>query len=36
MKTLANMDPEERRRFGQAINAIKSEIADLLDARKQR
>lgn len=34
MKTLADMEPEERRRFGQAINAIKSEIADLLDARK--
>ena len=34
MKALADMGPEERRRFGQAINAVKSEIADLLETRK--
>lgn len=34
MKSLTDMGPEERRQFGQSINTIKGEIADLLEARK--
>ncbi len=34
MKTLGHMTPEERRSFGQAINAVKDEVAALLESRK--
>jgi phenylalanyl-tRNA synthetase alpha chain len=34
MSRLGKMPPEERRAFGQAINAVKTKIADALEARK--
>jgi len=34
MKGLGGMDPEERKAAGQALNALKTEIADAIDARK--
>ncbi|WP_142848879.1 phenylalanine--tRNA ligase subunit alpha [Telmatospirillum sp. J64-1] len=34
MKTLGQMDPEARKAAGQALNAVKDEVAALLDARK--
>ena len=30
MKTLGQMDPEERKTTGQALNVLKDEIADLI------
>jgi len=35
MKGLGAMDPDERKAAGQALNALKTEIADAIDARKQ-
>ncbi|MBT6094929.1 MAG: phenylalanine--tRNA ligase subunit alpha [Rhodospirillaceae bacterium] len=35
MKGLGGMEPEERKAAGQALNALKTEIADAIDARKQ-
>lgn len=34
MKSLGQMDPDERRRFGQAVNAVKDEVAALLESRR--
>lgn len=34
MKTLGQMDPEERKTAGPALNALKNEITDLIAARK--
>ncbi|WP_420825407.1 phenylalanine--tRNA ligase subunit alpha [Phaeovibrio sulfidiphilus] len=34
MKSLGGMDPEARRQAGQALNVIKDEVAEALDARK--
>lgn len=34
MKNLGQMDPDERRRFGQAVNAVKDEVAALLESRR--
>ncbi len=34
MKGLGAMEPEERKAAGQALNALKAEIADAIDARK--
>lgn len=34
MKTLGQMDPDQRRTFGQAVNTVKDELSALLDARK--
>lgn len=34
MKSLGQMDPDERRHFGQAVNAVKDEIAALLESRR--
>jgi len=35
MKGLGAMDPDERKAAGQALNALKTEIANAIDARKQ-
>ncbi|MEM6811148.1 MAG: phenylalanine--tRNA ligase subunit alpha [Pseudomonadota bacterium] len=35
MKTLGNMDPEERKKTGQALNVLKDEIADLIAAQEK-
>ena len=35
MKTLGNMDPEERKTTGQALNALKDEIADLIKSQER-
>ncbi len=34
MKTLGSMEPEERKQAGQAINALKDEVADAIETRK--
>ncbi|MGF1619568.1 MAG: phenylalanine--tRNA ligase subunit alpha [Rhodomicrobiaceae bacterium] len=34
LKTLGKLPPEERRGYGQAINAVKDRVAEALDARK--
>ncbi len=34
MKTLGDMDPQERKTTGQALNALKNEIADLIKAQE--
>jgi phenylalanyl-tRNA synthetase alpha chain len=34
LKSLGGMDPEQRRTFGQAVNEAKSEIAELVNARR--
>jgi phenylalanyl-tRNA synthetase alpha chain len=34
MKTLGGMDPEARKEAGQSLNALKTEIAEAIDARK--
>jgi len=34
MKTLGGLEPEARKALGQALNALKDEIADAIDARK--
>ena len=35
MKTLGKMDPEERKTTGQALNALKDEIADLIKSQEK-
>ncbi|NIP17016.1 MAG: phenylalanine--tRNA ligase subunit alpha [Xanthomonadales bacterium] len=34
LKTLGSLEPEQRRSFGQAVNAAKTEVADLIGARR--
>ncbi len=34
MKTLGSMDPDQRKEAGQAINALKGEVANAIEARK--
>ena len=34
LKTLGRLAPEERRSFGQAVNALKDRVAQALEARK--
>ena len=34
MKNLGKMDPDQRREFGQALNALKDQVASALDMRK--
>ena len=34
LKTLGSIEPEQRREFGQAINAAKSELMDLIGLKK--
>ena len=34
MKGLGGMDPDERKAMGQALNALKAEVADAIEARK--
>jgi len=34
MKTLGSMEPKERKQAGQAINALKDEVADAIETRK--
>jgi phenylalanyl-tRNA synthetase alpha chain len=34
LKSLGGMDPEQRRSFGQAVNAAKNEVAELIAARR--
>lgn len=36
MKNLGGMDPETRKQTGQALNAIKTELADLIEERQTR
>src|SRR5690606_21373475 len=34
MKNLGQMDPEQRREFGQTLNAVKDQVAEAIDTRK--